>query len=108
MFLDGVLVPARCLVNNNTIIQERQKDRVDYIHIELDSHDLLLAEGAPSETFLDDDSRGAFHNACEFAERYPRGLELDGSCAPRVADGYALEVIRRRLAEVALTMDVAA
>ncbi len=101
MFLDGLLVPARCLVNGSTIVQERVLPRVDYFHIELDSHDVLLAEGAPSESFVDDDSRGMFHNASEYAALYPGAPASDGFCAPKVDEGYQLEAIRRRLAATA-------
>ena len=101
MFLDGVLVPAGCLVNGTTITQERVRDRVDYFHIELDSHDVILAEGAPSESFLDDDSRGLFHNAAEYAALYPNVASEPAFCAPRVECGLELETIRRRLAKVA-------
>ena len=101
MFLDDLLVPARCLVNGSTIVQERVLPRVDYFHIELDSHDVLLAEGAPSESFVDDDSRGMFHNASEYAALYP-GAPMPGSfCAPKVDEGYQLEAIRQRLAALA-------
>ena len=96
MFLDGVLVPAASLVNGSTITQERAAQRVDYIHLELATHDAVLAEGAPSETFVDDGSRGVFHNAAEHG-----GGEPDGPAeyfAPRVTQGYQLEAIRRRLA----------
>ena len=101
MFLDGVLVPADCLVNGSSIVEERGLDRVDYFHVELDTHDILIAEGAPSESFHDDNSRGMFHNVGEFEALYPDGLSRDGYCAPRVEDGEALETIRRRLAIVA-------
>ena len=82
MVLDGLLVPARCLVNGSTIIHD-QVERVDYFHIELDSHDVLLAEGAPSESFMDDDSRSVFHNATEFATLYPDAANPAGSARPR-------------------------
>ena len=98
MFIDGLLIPARCLVNGTTIVRERGLDQVDYYHVELNSHDVLLAEGAPSESFLDDDSRGMFHNASEFAALYPDGFAPGEFCAPKVEDGYQLEAIRRRLA----------
>ena len=101
MFLDGLLIPARCLVNGSTIVQERGLARVDYFHIELDSHDVLLAEGAASESYLDDDSRGMFHNASEYAVLYPGMPTLGGFCAPKVEEGYQLEAIRRRLAALA-------
>ncbi len=97
MFLDGVLVPARCLVNGFTIVRQGVS-QVDYHHVELDSHDLLLAEGSPSESFVDDESRGMFHNAHEFAALYPDAPRADGYCARRLEQGTELEVIRRRLA----------
>ena len=101
MFLDGLLIPARCLVNGSSIAQHCRLDRIDYYHVELDSHDVLLAEGAPSESFLDDNSRGMFHNASEFAALHPDAPSGGGFCAPKVDAGYQLETIRRRLAVVA-------
>lgn len=99
MLLDGVLVPAGQLVNGTTIVQELGCARVDYVHIELDGHDVVWAEGAPSETFLDDDSRWMFGNAAEHATLYPEaGVTNGGFCAPRVDSGHALEAIRARLA----------
>jgi hypothetical protein len=88
-------------VNGSTITQERGLDRVDYFHVELDTHDVLRAEGAPSGSFMDDDSRGMFHNAAEFAAMYPDAPVPGRFCAPKVDDGYQLEAIRRRLAVVA-------
>ncbi len=102
MYLDGVLVPASCLVNGITITQDRAARRVDYVHIELARHDVILAEGAPSETFLDNDSRNAFHNAAEFGRLYPDApLTEPVFYAPRVVDGFELEAIRLRLELVA-------
>jgi autotransporter-associated beta strand protein len=97
MLLDGLLVPARCLLNGSTIVRERAV-RVDYHHVELDTHDVILAEGAASETFVDDNSRGIFHNASDFAERYPGARQDARYCAPRHEHGRRLEAIRRRLA----------
>ena len=90
LFLDGLLIPARCLVNGRTVTQECRLDRVDYYHVELDTHDVLLAEGAPSESYLDDDSRGLFHNAAGFAALYPDAPKPNGFCAPRVEHGAEL------------------
>ena len=100
MFLDGLLIPARCLVDGSTIVRD-QMAQVDYIHVELESHDVILAEGAASESYLDDDSRGLFHNGAEFAALYPDAPAPGTFYAPRVADGYQLEAIRRRLVDVA-------
>lgn len=98
MYLDGVLVPAQALVNGVSIVRLQQVDRVDYFHIELKTHDILLAEGAPAESFVDDDSRGMFHNAHEYAERYPNERKPAVQyCAPRAEEGPQLEAIRQRL-----------
>jgi fibronectin-binding autotransporter adhesin len=64
-----MLVPAGLLVNGTSIVQESGCKRVDYYHLELDTHDIILAERAPSESFVDDDNRGMFHNAHETGER---------------------------------------
>ncbi len=82
-------------------MQERGLARVDYCRVKLDSHDVLLAEGAASESYLDDDSRGMFHNAAEFVALYP-GAPMPGSfCTPKVDEGCQLEAVRRRLAATA-------
>jgi hypothetical protein len=101
MYLDGVLVPARSLVNDSTIQQLPSATRVDYFHIELPAHDVILAEGAASETFLDDDSRNMFHNAEEYARLWPDAMPDMAFCAPRFEDGYVVQSIRSQLAAIA-------
>ncbi len=102
MFVGGVLVAAECLVNGVSILQPGHveiADTVQYFHVELDSHDVILAEGAASETFIDDDSRGMFHNLADFAARYPDAASPKALyCAPRLEHGAELEAIRRAIA----------
>ncbi len=99
MFLDGVLIPAIALTNGASISQTEPTAVVEYFHLELDTHDVIMAEGAAAETFVDDDSRGMFQNAAEFHARYPgTPREPARFCAPRVEDGEELEAIRRRIA----------
>ena len=95
MLLDDVLVQAGLLTNGSTIVQECSIGQVDYIHIELVRHDVILAEGAPSETYLEDGNRLMFANAGSYLGG---GLEDGGYCALRPADGFAVEKIRMRLA----------
>ena len=98
MLIDGVLVAAELLVNGCTIHRERGAKRVDYVHLELARHDAIWAEGAASETFVDDESRGVFHNAASFGALYPDAVATVAEyCAPRVTGGFALDAIRRRL-----------
>ena len=99
MLLDGVLVPAACLVDGASIVLERGLRDVDYFHVELDTHDVILAEGAATESFVDCDSRGIFQNAATFTG--PAGPA--GSCAPRLEAGHAVEAIRRRLRLIGAT-----
>lgn len=98
MFIDGMLVPAEHLVNGVSVIKATRVDRVDYHHVELDSHDVLLAEGAPSESFVDDNGRQIFHNADEHEALYPDAVRADAVyCAPRLESGFELEAIRNRI-----------
>jgi hypothetical protein len=98
VFRRHLQVPAECLVNGSSIVQPGASGPVHYFHLELETHDVILAEGAPSETFVDDDSRMAFHNALEFTALYPNASPGPAIyCARRVDEGYELEAIRRRL-----------
>ena len=58
----NVLVPAGYLINGTTIVQV-PADRVDYYHVELPRHDVLLAEGLAVESYLDTGNRDGFANA---------------------------------------------
>jgi hypothetical protein len=100
MYLDGVLIEAKDLVNGVSIVQAGRVDKVEYFHIELETHDVIIAEGALSETFMDDDSRGMFHNAHEYHAMFPDAapgalIPPARFCAPRLEDGYEVEAVRR-------------
>jgi hypothetical protein len=100
LYLQRVLIEACDLVNGRSITQAESVESVVYIHIELDSHDVILAEGAPAESFIDDNTRGMFHNAHEYQALYPNvPAELAQYCAPRLKDGYQVEAIRREIAD---------
>ena len=97
--LGGVLIEAKDLVNGVSIVQAERVETVAYFHVELDSHDVIIAEGALSETFLDDDSRGMFHNVHEYDALYGEERAAPAHyCAPRCEDGYEVETVRRRIA----------
>ncbi len=61
VFIGDVLIPIRYLVNGKTVAQE-PRDTVGYWHLELDRHDVLLAEGLACESYLDTGNRSAFAN----------------------------------------------
>ena len=61
--IDGVLVQASALVNGSSIIRDYDvPEQFTYYHVELDSHELLLAEGIEAESFVDNVDRMHFHN----------------------------------------------
>ncbi len=85
LFLDGVLVPAELLVNGATIVQLEHAERVEYFHIELDEHQIILAEGTSAETYVDCDNRLMFANGAAYAEIYPADERPHWSfCAERL------------------------
>lgn len=102
LLVDGLLVQANALVNGTSIARiERPEERFTYFHIELEDHALLLAEGTPAETFVDNVTRRRFDNYAEFEALYgkPSGIknEID---LPRVKSVRQLPAhIARRLAE---------
>jgi hypothetical protein len=63
IFVDGVLVSARQLVNYTTIQYEKNWRSVEYYHVELDHHAILIAEGLTVESYLDTGNRGFFINS---------------------------------------------
>ena len=59
LFVDGVLIPAKCLVNGLNVV-ELDVAAVTYHHIELATHDVVLANNMPAETYLDTGNRANF------------------------------------------------
>ena len=99
MYLAGVLIPAECLVNGTSIVAEQMTSDVHYYHVELDSHDVIWASGAPSETYIDEDNRWIFHNAKSFAALYPQAMTSPREhYAPRLQSGYEVEAARAAIA----------
>ena len=99
MYLDGLLIEAKDLINGASIVRAEGVHSIEYFHIELETHDVIIAEGALSESFIDDDSRFLFHNAHEYRALYPdRAKEVARYCASRLCDGYEVEAVRKRIA----------
>ena len=67
MLVDGILVQAGALVNGLSIIRETDvPETFTYYHVECAEHVLLLAEGVPAESFVDNVTRRAFDNWAEY------------------------------------------
>jgi hypothetical protein len=98
LFIDDVFIPAAALINGVSVLRSEELAPVDYIHVELEDHDVIFADGAPAETFVDDNSRLLFDNADEYYDKFGAEAARAGFCAPRIEEGFQLEAVRRRLA----------
>jgi hypothetical protein len=98
LLIDDVFVPAVALLNGVSITRRETAGPAEYIHIELDQHDAIFAEGVPAETFVDDNSRAMFENVAEYYDLYGTTESPRGFSAPRIEEGYQLEAIRSRIA----------
>ncbi len=103
IYVSDVLVPVRYLVDEVTIIQE-QAEQVTYWHVELDSHEIIFAEGLPTESYLDTGNRADFGNApvtTLHTRPFLRDQEAwaERAVGPLVESGPIVEAVRRRLAE---------
>jgi len=71
IYIDGVLIPARNLVNSVTIVANAKPEALSltYFHIELDTHEVILAEGLTVESYLRNNLHW-FDNADEYVGLY--------------------------------------
>ncbi len=83
---------------NGTSLARMPVETVTYWHVELDAHDILLAEGLPAESYLDLGSRPWFAgsdaplHAPDFVP-----AQAPGRCRPVALEGPVVEAERRRL-----------
>jgi hypothetical protein len=106
IFADGKLICARQLVNGTTIRQELDWTAVDYYHVELDQHAILMAEGLPAESYIDTGNSGFFANSGQPMELHPDLTDESGyltreagSCAPFIWDEASVRPVWQRLAD---------
>ena len=108
VYVDGVLIPAKYLVNGSTVVQLDQP-WITYHHIELAEHDVVLANGLASETYLETGNRANF--AAQSEAVFAPHPDFAGACdvcyfvwdslgyARLVLTGPELEAVRARLAD---------
>jgi hypothetical protein len=100
LFLNGALVPVKYLIDGLGVRQDRAINWVRYYHVELAEHGVLVAEGAPAESFPYPGHRAFFENADMLPASYPdiaQANRADASCAVLVTGGNELATIRTRL-----------
>jgi hypothetical protein len=92
LYLDGVPVPVEFLVNHRTILWDDHVREVTLYHIEPETHDQLLANAAPAESYRDDGSRWLFRNGNTGWGGPPKP-----PCAEVITGGPIVDAIWRRL-----------
>ena len=97
--LDDYLVQAQALVNGTTIaVTSDPPAQLDYYHLELDQQRIIVADGAPVESFVDNVSRAGFDNFDEWVELGLEPLPASHIDLPRVKSARQLPTkVRERL-----------
>jgi hypothetical protein len=112
IFIEDVFIPVKHLVNGTTVTQI-DVATVTYYHVELPNHDVVLAEGLPTETYLETGGRFAFANGGGATQLHPDfapdemrvGMVWRNfSYAPLIGSDGQLERVRVRLACQALML----
>ncbi len=92
LYLDDALIPVGLLINQRSILWDDRAQEVELYHIELATHDVLLANGSPAESYRDDGNRWLFANA-NTGWGHPRQVP----CAPVLDGGPVVDAVWRRL-----------
>ncbi len=108
VLIDDVLVEADSLVNGVSVVrQTRMPETFTYYHVELADHALILAEGAPAETFVDNAGRMGFDNWDEHEALYPHAENTGEMECPRVKSQRQVPLsIRRKLRDRARALSI--
>jgi len=102
LLIDGLLINAGALVNGSSIdyvpLSELGESYTVY-HIETEDHDVILAEGAPAETYVDYVARRAFDNYAEYLALYGEERTIPEMPTPRISSARLLPgALKHRLA----------
>lgn len=88
LILDGLAINAGALVNGTSISLDpvdSLPERVTYYHIETEAHDVILANGAAAETFVDYVTRSRFDNFSEYEALYGSEAPIPEMDIPRIS-----------------------
>jgi len=99
MFIDGVLIPAIDLVNGISITKEAPSaiDALRYFHVELEDHDIIVANGAQSESLrVAAGDRQRFENGEEYLGLYDYEPVNMAACAPIIGNTTRMKELQSR------------
>jgi hypothetical protein len=98
LFIDGMLVQVERLINGRSIVWDTEATSVEYYHVEVEGHDVILAEGVPTETYRNDGNRKLFLIGAA-GSSHLTGPNEAPLYAPIVSEGPEHERIWMRLAD---------
>ena len=104
---EELLIPAYTLINDATVSQLNVA-QVTYWHVELDSHDMLIANGVPAESYYEVGNREFFLESQTVAiDGLPDGGKIapNAYCRPLVDKGPVIDALRERMRYRALALD---
>ena len=112
LILDGLAINAGALVNGTSILRdpvETLPERVTYYHVETEAHDVILANGAAAETYVDYVQRSAFDNHAEYLALYGDARTIPEMPLPRLSSRRQLPAdLRARFGIADFARDVTA
>lgn len=85
LLIDGVLIPVKYLVNGSSIAFDddaKMSETIEYFSLELDSHEVVLAEGTAAETFRHWGGQIAWDNLGDYQDLYGSEHEVMSPFAP--------------------------
>jgi hypothetical protein len=108
LFFEGRLFTADRLVNGTSIVQETMSEPFQYFHVEFEEHDVVFAEGAAAESYLDTGNRTALYGSTVARVSFgKRGKSWKDSCYPLTFSGPVLVKLRALVAERAEALGLA-
>ncbi|OWV45936.1 Hint domain-containing protein [Mameliella alba] len=93
MMIDGLIINASALVNGGTIDWVPLRDppvSLTVYHVETEAHEAILANGAPSESYINYRDRRRFDNFDEYLALYGCERIIPEMPAPRISSGRHL------------------
>jgi hypothetical protein len=99
LLVDGLFIEAMDLINGSSITLHSsiELSEIEYLHVKLAQHDVIFAEGAPSETLLVNSSNAdRFDNFAEYLRLYGEDATEEARCAP-IAFGNTRERLMSHL-----------
>jgi hypothetical protein len=92
VYADGVLLAVLALCDSKHVVQDVETSPVTYIRVELESHDVILAEGLPVASSL-----GGADDAVALHPSFPPAVR-ETLCLPLLQEGQPVLEMRRVLA----------